>query len=120
MGNTEFPEFLQHDGALSYTDLISMVLLFFPRANTIRGAENVDGPPAMELIMDLVLFTSLALVLLWISAIAVFSKRPQARLARAALASAGVVAGTWASSASAGMTEVGHVSLVLTLLRTFG
>jgi len=71
----------------------------------------------MESIMDLVLFAALALVLLWLSAIAILSERPQARLARAVLASAGVVAGAWASSASAGMTEVGDASLVLTLLR---
>jgi hypothetical protein len=71
----------------------------------------------MEQIMDLVLFAALALVLLWLSAIAILSERPQARVARAVLASAGVVAGAWASSASAGMTEVGDASLVLTLLR---
>ena len=67
--------------------------------------------------MDLVLFAALALVLLWLSAIAILSERPQARVARAVLASAGVVASAWASSASAGMTEVGDASLVLTLLR---
>ena len=71
----------------------------------------------MEQMMDLVLFAALALVLLWLSAIAILSERPQARVARAVLASAGVVAGAWASSASAGMTEVGDASLVLTLLR---
>ena len=71
----------------------------------------------MEQIMDLVLFAALALVLVWLSAIAILSERPQARVARAVLASAGVVAGAWASSASAGMTEVGDASLVLTLLR---
>lgn len=120
MWNTEFPLFLQHEGTLSYTDLISTVLLLFPRANTIRAAENVDGPSTLELIMDIVLFALLALVLLWISAVAIFSERPQARLARATLASGGVVAVTWASSASAGVTEIGDVSLVLTLLRTFG
>jgi hypothetical protein len=70
--------------------------------------------------MDLVLFAVSGLVLLWLSAIAILSERPQARLARAFLASAGVVAGAWASNASAGMTEVGDVSLVLTLLRTLG
>jgi len=67
--------------------------------------------------MDHVLFAALALVLLWLSAIAILSERPQARVARAVLASAGVVAGAWASTASAGMTEVGDASLVLTLLR---
>ena len=68
--------------------------------------------------MDLVFFLAFGLVLLWLSAIAILSERPQARLARAVLASAGVVA--WAGSASAGMTEVGDASLVLTLLRTLG
>ena len=67
--------------------------------------------------MDHVLFAALALILLWLSAIAILSERPQARVARAVLASAGVVAGAWASTASAGMTEVGDASLVLTLLR---
>jgi len=70
--------------------------------------------------MDLVLFAVCGLVLLWLFAIAILSERPQARLARAVLASAGVVAGAWASSASAGMTDVGDVSLVLTLLRALG
>jgi len=67
--------------------------------------------------MDLVLFAALALVLLWISAIAILSERPQARVARAALASGAVVATAWASSASAGISELGDASLVLTLLR---
>ena len=70
--------------------------------------------------MDLVLFAVCGLVLLWLFAIAILSERPQARLARAVLASAAVVAGAWASSASAGMTDVGDVSLVLTLLRALG
>jgi hypothetical protein len=70
--------------------------------------------------MDLVLFAVSGLVLLWLFAIAILSERPQARLARAFLASAGVVAGAWATSASAGMTDVGDVSLVLTLLRALG
>ena len=67
--------------------------------------------------MDLVLFAALGIVLLWLSAIAILSERPQARVARAMLASAGVVASAWASNASAGMTEVGDASLMLTLLR---
>lgn len=70
--------------------------------------------------MDLVLFAAVALVLSWLAAIAILSERPQARVARAVLASAGVVAVSWASSASAGMTEVGDVSLVLTMLRSLG
>lgn len=68
--------------------------------------------------MDLVLFAAVGLVLLWLSAIAILSERPQARVARAVLASAGVVAAAWASNASAGMTEPGDVSLVLSLLRS--
>jgi hypothetical protein len=68
--------------------------------------------------MDLVLFAAVGLVLLWLAAIAILSERPQARVARAALASAGVVAAAWASNASAGMTEPGDVSLVLSLLRS--
>jgi hypothetical protein len=68
--------------------------------------------------MDLVLFAAVGLVLLWLGAIAILSERPQARLARAVLASAGVIATAWASNASAGMTETGNVSLVLTLLRS--
>ena len=68
--------------------------------------------------MDLVLFAAVGLVLLWLVAIAILSERPQARVARAVLASAGVVAAAWASNASAGMTEPGDVSLVLSLLRS--
>lgn len=70
--------------------------------------------------MDLVLFGAAGIVLLWIAVIATLSERPQARVARALLASAGVIGGAWASSASAGMTELGNASLVLTLLRTLG
>jgi hypothetical protein len=68
--------------------------------------------------MDLVLFAAVGLVLLWLAAIAILSQRPQACVARAVLASAGVVAAAWASNASAGMTEPGDVSLVLSLLRS--
>lgn len=67
--------------------------------------------------MDLVLFAAVGLVLLWLAAIAILSERPQARVARAVLASAGVIAAAWASNASAGMAEPGDVSLVVTLLR---
>lgn len=70
--------------------------------------------------MDLILFSAVGLVLLWLTAIAILSERPQARVARAVLASAGVIAGAWATNASASMTEVGDVSLVLTLLRSLG
>ncbi|MET0963136.1 MAG: hypothetical protein ABWY05_10010 [Noviherbaspirillum sp.] len=69
--------------------------------------------------MDLVLFALTSLALLWVAAIAVLSDRPRARLARGALASAAVVAASWASTASAGMSELGEVSLVLSLLRSF-
>lgn len=68
--------------------------------------------------MDLVLFVAVGLVLLWLAAIAILSERPQARVARAVLASTGVVAAAWASNASAGMIEPGDVSLVVTLLRS--
>jgi hypothetical protein len=68
--------------------------------------------------MDLVFFAAFGLALLWLAAIAILSERPQARLARAVLASAGVTAVAWASNASAGMSEPGDLSLVLTLLRS--
>jgi hypothetical protein len=74
----------------------------------------------MEHIMDLFLFAAVALVASWLVAVAILSEKPQARVARAVLASAGVVAASWANGASAGMAEVGDVSLVLTLLRSFG
>ncbi len=70
--------------------------------------------------MDLALFVVAGLAMLWLSAIAILSERPQARLARGMLASAVVVAGAWVSTASAGVTEVGDASLVLSLLRTLG
>lgn len=68
--------------------------------------------------MNLVLFVSGSLALLWLLAIAIISERPQARLARGALASGAVVAGAWASTARAGISEVGEVSLVVSLLRS--
>ncbi len=68
--------------------------------------------------MDIVLFAVISVIVFWLAAIAIVSERPRARLARGALASAGVVAGAWASTASAGMTEVGDVSLVMSLLRS--
>jgi len=67
--------------------------------------------------MDIILFTILSVIVLWLAAIAVISERPQARLARGMLASLGVVAGAWASTASASMTEVGDASLLVSLLR---
>ena len=70
--------------------------------------------------MDVILFTAVGLVLLWLTAIAILSEKPQARVARAVLASAAVIAGAWATNASASMNEVGDVSLVLTLLRSLG
>ena len=68
--------------------------------------------------MDIVLFALISVMVFWLAAIAIVSERPRARLARGALASAGVVAGAYASTASAGMAEVGDVSLVLALLRS--
>lgn len=70
--------------------------------------------------MDLAFLVVASLAMLWLSAIAILSKRPQARLARGMLASAVVVAGAWVSTASAGVTEVGDASLVLSLLRALG
>jgi len=70
--------------------------------------------------MDVVLFTIVSVIVLWLAAIAVISERPGARLARGLLASAGVVAGAWASTVSAGMTEAGDVSLLVSLLRVLG
>lgn len=68
--------------------------------------------------MDLALFAAAALALLWLIAIAIISEKPQARVARAVLASGGVIAASWASNASASMVEVDNVSLVLSLLRS--
>jgi hypothetical protein len=68
--------------------------------------------------MDLVLYAAITVVVLWLMAVAIISQRPQAHLARAVLASGGVIAGAWASSASAGMSQAGDVPLVLALLRT--
>ena len=74
----------------------------------------------MEPIMALVLLAAVALALSWLVAIAIISEKPQARVARALLASVGVVAVSWVSSASTGLTEIGNVSLVATLLRSLG
>ena len=68
--------------------------------------------------MNFVLFACGSLALLWLLALAVISERPQARLARGALASGAVVAGAWASTASAGISGVGDVSVVVSLLRS--
>ena len=70
--------------------------------------------------MALVLLAAVALALSWLVAIAIISEKPQARVARALLASVGVVAVSWVSSASTGLTEIGNVSLVATLLRSLG
>jgi hypothetical protein len=67
--------------------------------------------------MDIILFTILSVIVLWLAAIAVISERPRARLARGMLASLGVVAGAWASMASASMREAGDASLLVSLLR---
>lgn len=70
--------------------------------------------------MELVLFSAIAMVLSWLVAVAVFSSKPQASLARGILASAGVVVGAWATTASASITELGEASLLISLLRVFG
>lgn len=70
--------------------------------------------------MDLALFVVASLAMLWLSAVAILSRRPQARLARGMLASAAVVVGAWVGTASAGITEVGDASLMLSLLRSLG
>ncbi|HEX8886076.1 MAG TPA: hypothetical protein VF797_16435 [Noviherbaspirillum sp.] len=70
--------------------------------------------------MELVLFSAIGIFLSWLVAIAIFSSKPQASLARGILASAGVVAGAWATTASAGITELGEASLLASLLRVLG
>lgn len=70
--------------------------------------------------MELVLFLAIGLVLSWLVALAVFSSKPQASLARGILASAGVVAGAWATTASAGVAGPGEASLLVSLLRVLG
>lgn len=84
-----------------------------------QSVENRCGPPG-ERIMELVLFSSIGIVLSLLAAIAIFSSKPQASLARGILASAGVVAGAWATSASASMAELGEASLLASLLRVLG
>ena len=70
--------------------------------------------------MELVLFSAIAMLLSWLVAIAIFSSKPQASLARGILASAGVVMGAWATTASASITELGEASLLFSLLRVLG
>ena len=70
--------------------------------------------------MELVLFSAIAVVLSWLVAIAIFLSKPQARLARGILASAGVVMGAWATTASASIAELGEASLLVSLLRVLG
>jgi hypothetical protein len=70
--------------------------------------------------MGMVLFLVIGLVLSWLATIAIFSSRPQASLARGILASAGVVAGAWATTVSANMSELGEASLLVSLLRVLG
>ena len=84
-----------------------------------RGAENRCGP-LWEHIMELVLFSAIGLALSGLVALAVFSNKPQASLARGILASSGVVVGAWATTASAGITELGEASLLVSLLRVLG
>ena len=73
--------------------------------------------------MTIFLLTAGGAVVLWLVVIAVVSDRPQASLARGILASAGVIAGAWASTigtASAGMTHLGEIALLVSLLRVLG
>ena len=69
--------------------------------------------------MELVIFSAIAMLLSWLVAIAIFSSKPQASLARGILASAGVVIGAWITTASASITELGEASLLVSLLRVF-
>jgi hypothetical protein len=84
-----------------------------------QNADKPRGPP-WERIMGMVLFLVIGLVLSWLATIAIFSSRPQASLARGILASAGVVAGAWATTVSANMSELGEASLLFSLLRVLG
>jgi len=70
--------------------------------------------------MELVLFSAIGLIVSWLIALAIFSSKPQASLARGILASAGVVMGAWATTASASITELGEASLLFSLLRVLG
>jgi hypothetical protein len=70
--------------------------------------------------MELVFFSAIGIALSLLVAIAIFSSKPQARLARGILASAGVVAGAWATSAGASFAELGQASLLASLLRVLG
>lgn len=99
---------------------------FYPGATILskdqcysRRAENRRSP-FLEHIMDVVLFLVIGVVLLFLVAIATFSSKPQASLARGILASAGVVAGAWATTASANVTELAESSLLVSLLRVLG
>lgn len=70
--------------------------------------------------MELVLFSAIGLIVSWLVALAIFSSKPQGSLARGILASAGVVMGAWATTASASITELGEASLLVSLLRVLG
>ena len=73
--------------------------------------------------MTIFLLAAAGAAALWLVAIAIFSDRPQASLARGILASAGVVAGAWASTAgtaSVGIANAGEMSLLASLLRVLG
>ena len=67
--------------------------------------------------MELVLFLAIGVVLSLLAAVAIFSSKPQASLARGILASAGVVVGAWAATASASAAESGQASVLASLLR---
>lgn len=70
--------------------------------------------------MELVLFSAIGIVLSCLVVVAIFSSKPQASLARGILASAGVVMGAWATTASASIAGPGDASLLVSLLRVLG
>lgn len=84
-----------------------------------QRAEDFSSPLS-ERVMELLLLLAIGVVFLWLVAIAVFSSKPQASLARGVLASAGVVAGAWGTTASASMAQLGDASLLVSLLRVLG
>lgn len=79
--------------------------------------------PLKGCIMTISLLAAAGAAVLWLVVIAIVSDRPQASLARGILASASVVAGAWASTAgtaSANMTDLAEMSLLVSLLRVLG
>jgi len=71
-------------------------------------------------IMELVLFAAISVAVLWLGAIAVISEKPQASLARGILASGGVVAGAWISTAGPGTTALSEAPVLVSLFRMLG